>query len=252
MRLILLGMIGFLFAGAAQAEGELESLSNISGELVKIRQEIEGLHSEINRQKELYSDQVRSLSSQKTDLEVRIGRTNLNSKELQAELDQIAEKNSEKYDSADELKPILNSAISQIRNVVKRDLPFKVDERLRALDEIASRIETNTISPNKAANQLWAFVEDELMLGKTNGLYNDLVEVSGDERLLKVLRIGKVASFFRTNDMQYGVIRRTENGWVTELLGDSQSTQQLDDLFDSFTKNIRSGVFTVPNFLPKG
>ena len=90
------------------------------------------------------------------------------------------------------------------------------------------------------------------MLGKTNGLYNDLVEVSGDERLLKVLRIGKVASFFRTNDMQYGVIRRTENGWVTELLSDSQSTQQLDDLFDSFTKNIRSGVFTVPNFLPKG
>lgn len=251
MRPRLFGLIAFLFAGLVQAESEVESLSNISGELVEIRQEIEALHSEINRQKELYSDQVRSLSSQKTDLEVRIGRTQLNAKELQTELDQIAQKNSEQYESSEQVIPVLKQSIAQLREVVEQDLPFKRDDRLQALADIESRLDASTISPNKAANQLWAFVEDELMLGKSNGLYNDLVDINGESKLVKVLRIGKVASFYRTNDGQYGVIRRTEAGWENLQLTDGQSAEQLDNLFDSFAKNIRNGVFTVPNFLPK-
>lgn len=236
----------------AYAAQDVTTLENLSSELVEIRQEIESLHSEINRNKALYDDEVRALSSQKTDLEVRVGRQQLNIKELSGQLSDLQSQTSEQSESAEALVPTLNQAITELRATIKADLPFKQTERLLALEEIESRLHTQVISPNKAANQLWAFVEDELMLGKSSGLYNDVVVTDGQERLVKVLRLGKLASFYRANDGEYGVIRHGAEGWTNEALTQSSDQRLLDDLFESFNRNIREGVFTVPNFLPEG
>lgn len=251
MKFPVLGVAIVLLSTTVAAEDGVQSINNISGELVQIRQEIEELHGQINQEKELFSDKVRSLSNQKTDLEVRIGRAELNIKELQRELETMAQKNAEKNGSSEEVLPVLKAAIADLRSTVESDLPFKRAERLEALATIEHRLTTNIISPNKAANQLWAFVEDELMLGKTNGIYKDLLNIDGDLKLVKVLRVGKVAMFYRTNDMQYGVVKKQTDGWQNVKLADNNAVQQLDYLFDSFSKNIRNGVFTVPNFLPE-
>lgn len=251
MKFPVLGVAIVLLSTTVAAEDGVQSINNISGELVQIRQEIEELHGQINQEKELFSDKVRSLSNQKTDLEVRIGRAELNIKELQRELETMAQKNAEKNGSSEEVLPVLKAAIADLRSTVEFDLPFKRAERLEALATIEHRLNTNIISPNKAANQLWAFVEDELMLGKTNGIYKDLLNIDGNLKLVKVLRVGKVAMFYRTNDMQYGVVKKQTDGWQNVKLADNNAVQQLDYLFDSFSKNIRNGVFTVPNFLPE-
>lgn len=250
MKLKPLACLLLLVGVNVHANQDVTTLENLSSELVEIRQEIESLHSEINRNKALYDDEVRALSSQKTDLEVRVGRQQLNIKELSGQLSDLQSQTSEQSESAEALVPTLNQAIAALRATIKADLPFKQTERLLALEEIESRLNTQVISPNKAANQLWAFVEDELMLGKSSGLYNDVVANAGEERLVKVLRLGKLASFYRTNDGQYGVIRRDDEGWSNDVLTQSGEQRQLDDLFESFNRNIREGVFTIPNFLP--
>jgi len=247
----LLGIAALLFTAVAPAESELKSLTNISSELVKIRQQIEELHGQINQEKELFGDQFRSLSNQKSDLDIRINRSALNLKELERELDTITKENSKQHASSAELVPVLKKAITNIRAGVENGLPFKKADRLQALDDIEQRLDTNIVSPNKASNQLWAFVEDELMLGKTNGIYKDMLNIDGELKLVKVLRIGKIAMFYRTNEMEYGVVKRQQDKWQYEKLADAKSVEQLVYLFDSFSKNIRNGVFTLPNFLPK-
>ena len=89
------------------------------------------------------------------------------------------------------------------------------------------------------------------MLGRSNGIYKDLLTVDGEPRLVRVLRVGKLAMFYRTNEFQYGVIKQQQGNWTSEKIADTASINQLDTLFDSYNKNIRNGVFTVPNFLPQ-
>ena len=238
------------FSSSSFAETNLKSLENISQELVDIRQQISNLHDKINFKKENFRDQLRSFANQKSDLEVKISRSDLNLKDLQRELNKLKEINQDKYKSYDELSPVIEKSISTLRASVKGSLPFKIKERLQALDDIEHRLNSNIISPNKAANQLWAFVEDELMIGRSSGIYNESINIGGEDRLVKVLRIGKIAMFYKTPGEGYGVFRKQENKWVQVAVEGGDNTRQLDYLFDSFNKNIRNGLFTIPNILP--
>ena len=252
MRQILLTLLLAVLAGQALAQEGLQSLENISEELVNIREDIGQLHDEINFEKSRYNDQVRAYSSQQSDLEVKNSRAALNIRELERELEKLREENQQKRAAYDQVTPVLEGAIAGLRETVSQSLPFKRQDRLDALDEIEHKLQTSLITPNKAANQLWAFVEDELILGRSSGLYNESIELGGEERLVKVLRIGKLAMFYKTQDNQYGLLHKVDDEWQQQSLDGQEEASQLDTLFDSFNKNIRNGLFKVPNYLPQG
>ena len=252
MRQLLMCILLAVLASQALAEKELRSLENLSEELVKIRQDISQLHDQISFEKSRYNDQVRAFANQKSDLEVKNSRAELNIKELERELDKLREENQQKRAAFDEVSPVLETAIASLRESVEQSLPFKLQDRLDALHDIEHRLKTSLISPNKAANQLWAFVEDELILGRSSGLYNESIEINGESTLVKVLRVGKLAMFYKTPDNQYGLLRKVNNDWQQFALDSKEATNHLDHLFDSFSKNIRNGLFTVPNYLPQG
>lgn len=251
MKKLLIGLFLGCLAQGAVADSDIQSLENVSQDLVKIRQQIESLHNEINYEKDTYKDQMRSYSNQKSDLDVRISRTDLNIKELERELKKLVDSRKAGNQGYEQLTPLLKNSIATIREVVSTSLPFKLEERSQALDDIETRLDANLITPNKAANQLWAFVEDELMLGKSTGIYNDTIKLNGEEKLVKVLRIGKIAMFYKTNDEHFGVIRKESGSWQQTDLDDSESVTQLEQLFESFSKNIRNGQYVTPDFLPR-
>ncbi len=229
---------------------ELDSLENISKELVDIRQEISNLHDEITFKKESFNDRIRSYSNQKTDLDVKISRSELNLKELERELTKLKEENAQRFESYDEVLPILKSAFESLKQDIENSIPFKRKQRLQALHDIEHRLNAKLITPNKAANQLWAFVEDELVMGRSSGIYNEVIQVKGEDKLVKVLRLGKVAMFYKDPDEQYGLVKKNGDSWEQSQVVGEDSVRQLDYLFDSYAKNIRSGLFKVPNFLP--
>lgn len=244
--------LALLLGGSAHlsASTDLQSLENISKELVDIRQQIANLHDEINYEKDSFNDRLRSYSNQKADLNVKISRADLNIKDLKRELDKLQTENKEKFAAFDEVSPVLSTVISSIRESLQTSVPFKREQRVQALNDIEHRLNTNIITPNKAADQLWAFVEDELVLGRSSGIYNETISVNGEEKLVKVLRLGKVAMFYKTSDEEYGLIKNEKGQWQQLSVASEADQRQLDNLFDSFNKNIRNGLFSVPNFLP--
>ena len=244
--------IVLFFAGSAKlaANTELQSLENISQELVEIRQQISSLHDDINYRKDSFNDQLRSYSNQKADLKVKISRADLNIKDLQRELEKLQKQNQEKFQAYDEVSPVLELAIASLRGAIEDSILFKREQRLQALKDIEHRLRTGIITPNKAVNQLWAFVEDELILGRSSGIYNESINIEGEAKLVKVLRLGKLAMFYKTSEEEYGVIKNEQGSWVQVLVSDEAGQRQLGNLFDSFAKNIHNGLFTVPNFLP--
>ncbi|KZZ61194.1 hypothetical protein A3762_14605 [Oleiphilus sp. HI0125] len=232
------------------ANTDIQSLENLSQELVEIRQQIASLHDEINFSKASYNDQLRAYSNQKADMSVKISRADLNLKDLQRELHKLKVENEEKFSTSDQLAPVVQRAVQDLNDQIAQSIPFKREERLQALTDIQYRLDANLITPNKAVNQLWAFVEDELMMGRSSGIYNETVLIGGNEQLVKVLRLGKVAAFYQGADDSYGLIKQVDGAWVQEELNGREASVNLDYLFDAFAKNIRNGMFTVPNILP--
>jgi len=246
------GLLLLTSAVVANAQGSVESLKNLSSELVSIRHQIESLHAQIAFEKDSFRDQMRSYANQKSDMDVKLSRSDLNNKELRRELEKLTEANRKQNEAHEKISPVLRQSITQLQDSLDTSLPFKLEQRKQALQDILQRLDTSIISPNKAANQLWAFVEDELMLGRSSGLYNETLVIDGQEKLVKVLRIGKVALLYKTNDGRFGVIRKQSQEWIQVELSDPQVLPQLEHLFDSFNKNIRNGRFSIPNIVSGG
>lgn len=229
---------------------EVDNIKNLSKKLVDVRQEIEALHTKISYKKESYNDRIRSYSNQKSDLDIKISRNELRIKELQRDLEKIKVDNLKNSSVQKNIVPILKNSITTLRETIKSSIPFKLQDRLNALADIEHRIDANLVTPNKAANQLWAFVEDEMMLGKSSGIYSDKIEIDGEIKLVKVLKVGKIALFFKSDQERYGMITKDGNLWKQTMITTQEQVQNTAKLFDTFAKQIRTGKFTINNILP--
>jgi hypothetical protein len=106
------------------------------------------------------------------------------------------------------------------------------------------------VSAPRALSRLWTFVEDEFRLTRENGLYQQTIEVDGQEHLADVVRIGSVALFFKTNQGAVGYAVPNANGYQYQAESNAEARKRIASLFDSFRKQIRAGYFELPNAIP--
>jgi hypothetical protein len=144
------------------------------------------------------------------------------------------------------LTPVLHAAIDQLANQVRGGLPFKIEERLAALEELRAQINNGSMPPARAANRLWAFYEDELRLTRETGLHNQTIAVGNERVLTEVVKVGSMALYFRTPDGRYGQAVRAGNAWQFVLAADPAAQRQIAELFEAQRKQIKQGLFTLP------
>lgn len=257
MRVTFLSLIALL-SGAFASQGiyassDVASIDNIARELSAIRQEIGALHDQINGERQAFSDQMRSLANQKTDLEIKISRQQLNLKDLNRELTTLKESRRQQATPDAEVVPMVLEEIAALRQQVGASVPFRLQDRLDVLQDIEGRLNSRAISSNKAINQLWAFVEDELTMGRSSGIHSETLDINGVPTLARVLRLGKVAMFYTLEEGKYGLVRQelVSGSWQHEEISAADDVALLDQLFDAYAKNIRTGLFVVPNLLPR-
>jgi len=242
---VVLGLVLVSQAAVADEAGDLAS------ELSRLRGEVEQLSADLDTKKEEHRARLRSYSSQKTELEMEIQREELRYKQLRSrqkkQKDRIASNEGRKY----VLEPAVMESIGILREGVRTGLPFKTEERLADLDRLERQLDEGTISVPTAFARLWSKAEDEFRLGRESGLYKQVIVVSGEESIADVARIGMVMLFFRTPDERYGRAVRTPEGWRFRLYETEEEASMVEDLFESFRKNIRVGFFTLPPALPE-
>lgn len=235
-----LALAPFAVAGSAQ-EAE-----NLAQELVQLRAQVEQLSSELDLAREEARTTLAGLTAQKIELQAQLDRQALSTREQEQKLVQVREKVAEAGTQGAELKPVLLEALDAIDGHVRTTLPFKQDERLAALDALRTRIATDAVPPHRAANQVWAFVEDELRLTRENGLFSQTIELDGERVLADVAKVGNVLLYFRTNDGRVGQLARTGSGWQYRIAADGDDQQRIAALFDAYRKQIRQGWFELP------
>lgn len=227
--------------------GAQDAVDILAEQLVRLRGEVEALNSELAELQQARRVEMSSLTAQKGDLEATLRREELRVRQLQQALD-ANQAQAEEAGVADRiLKPVALDAADQLREVVATTLPFKQTERLEALSELRNEIESGAVAPSRAINRLWRLYEDELRLTRDNGLYSQVIMLDGQSVLADVAKLGAVALYFRTRDGRYGLARRQGREWRFVVLESGRERNQVEALFDSLKKQIRTGYFELPN-----
>lgn len=225
------------------------NIDNMADALVKLRGEVEELQNSLDNKKEQHRNRMASLAVQRTELEANMQRNQLELKQLKISLDDARKRAADSTIQGKDLKPLVIAAAQQLKSVISTGLPFKVQERMSALNEIVDQIELDILPPHKAVNRLWAFYDDEVRLTKESGIYRQPIKLGADDVLADVARVGMLFMYFQTSQGEFGKATHQSGEWSYVVTHDETEKKQISGLFDSLKKQIRTGYFELPNTL---
>jgi len=225
-----------------------ESIDNLANELVRLRGEVEELQSNLDLSKEDHRNRMLALNSQLADLSVDDRRQSVSLKKMQQSVDKIEASKQVLSADTDNLPQVIKESISRLYSYVEISIPFKKKERLAVLTKLRSDLDSQLLDPKRAANRLWAFVEDEIRLSKENGIYRQTITLDGEEMLADIAKLGTVLLYFQTSDHRVGMATKEKSGqWQFKELDDNKAKEEIAYLFDTLKKQIRQGYFELPN-----
>ena len=225
-----------------------EEHENLAKSLAKVRGEVEELQVELDLAKENHRNQMASLASQLADLGVEERRQNISIEKFQQSLEKFQQESLKNTASNDGLKPTVIDLISRYRIYVRNGFPFKIDDRLSDINKLENQVNNNLIDSKKAVNRMWAFIEDEIRLSKENGIYQQTIDLNGEQVLADIAKLGTALMYFQTGDKRVGMASRaTDGNWQYIETTQNKEIEQIALLFDSLKKQIRQGYFELPN-----
>ncbi len=224
-------------------------LDDLARALGRLRAEVEALSVEIRDVEEARRQRLRSLAAQKTDLEIELGRARTRLRQLQDRKAKLQAESQARTAHAQALRPAADAAITIVKDAVATTMPFKLTERLEAINQIKSQLDDKLITPQQALWRLWERVEDERRLARENGLHQDTINLDGQTLLVRTARLGMVMMYFSAADGRYGRLQRDGDRWRWIETTDEDGRAQIALLFDALQKQIRAGHFTLPQAL---
>ncbi len=213
--------------------------------LMKLRSQVESLHSQIQDNQDEFVSSMKSLSLQKSDFEAQINRQVTQLKKIDQEMKQAQNLIKKRSSKTEGLNPMIIKAVDELDNVIKESIPFKVALRRDDIKEIKTELQANLITPEQALSKTWNSYDDMLRMSSENGLFKQTITLAGKEKLAEVVKLGTVMLFFKlpTGEVGYAKKESGKYHYVQEL--DELRQKQIYTLFDAMKKQIRTGYFTI-------
>lgn len=226
------------------------TLSTLAQKIVDLRAEVETLNTENNARKEELSGELKSINARRSQINAQIEQQEMAIKQAKGRLATVKKEIAKNSVDGQSLKPIIEKELKAIKEVVMASLPFQKEKRLSEIRKIEEGLESGTMNSQKAMGRLWAFIEDELRLGKENGIHRQMITLDGEEHLVTVAKLGMAAMFYRTTDNKVGFAhQKTDGAYEFIAISDKAHVESVLNLFDGLKKQIRSGAYSIPNIL---
>ncbi len=133
-------IVGFVGLGLCTPIVMGGNLDNLAKSLAKIRGEVEELQSELDAEKENHRSRMTALSSQLADLSVEERRQKVSIEKLTHSIEEITKYSAQAKQSGEQLKPVLLEILANYKQYVLNGLPFKVDDRVKAIKSLEDNI----------------------------------------------------------------------------------------------------------------
>ena len=218
----------------------------LSAKVIELRKEVELLNDEYKTEREKVLNELKALSIQKAELASNIRNEEIRRDQLDEKIGKLKKEISQSSIESKELTPILVSGMTSLKEYVEGSLPFKKKERLESISKLEERLNKKEISATKAANQLWAMIEDEKRLARETSLHKQTIPIGEKMHLAEVVKVGMLFLYFKTDAGKVGLAQQENNEWIYKTFTDEEKQRQTLAFMESLKKQIRTGYFAVP------
>lgn len=123
-----------------------------------------------------------------------------------------------------QITPLMIRMIEGLKQFVALDVPFLAEERQKRLAELESLMDRSDIASSEKFRRVMEAYQIEMDYGRTLEAYSGLHEVSGQQRDVDFLRVGRTALIFATRDgSELGIWHKQSRQW--QPLPDSYRTE---------------------------
>ena len=129
-----------------------------------------------------------------------------------------------------QITPLMMRMMASLDEFIDHDVPFLPEERRGRVERLNELMDNPNVSPSEKFRNVFEAYQIENDYGRTIEAYEGTREVSGVERDVNFLRIGRVGLYYQTKDGSLsGMWNSKTNGWI-----------EIDDDFSSaITEGIR-------------
>jgi len=128
-----------------------------------------------------------------------------------------------------QITPLMLRMIDGLEQFVELDLPFLLKERRDRIAALREMMERADVAASEKFSQILRAYQIENEYGRTMEAYTDEITVDGGTRIVDVLKVGRIALVYQTNDGEVtGSWNANDRAWV--------------ELDDAFTTPVRNGI----------
>jgi len=233
--------------GSAVASGG--GLREWAKELESLRRRINDLDARLRAEQSSGSAQIGTLVRRLGELRAQADREKVRYKAASDSVKEFEQRLAEQENKGDVFVPVVKNGLAALRARILDGVPYRVKDRLTALDEIALEMNSGRHGPEEAASKLWRLFEDELRLTQEVILTKIPVTLEEDNgrRMVRVVRLGMTALYTELGNGRYGVfVRGSKGGWEHKTLDPGKATQEIKKLFSSLEDNMLEGGYKLP------
>jgi len=151
--------------------------------------------------------QFKNLSNEENELLINIAQLEAGIDELTASLKNIEEITSD-------LDPFLKETVAELETFVKNDFSMLVAERKDRVDTLKKTVQSNDVTVSEKFRRTMEALFIEASYGNTVEIYQEKIQIEGENLLADIFRLGRVSMFCITPDNRLtGFYDRVTQSW---------------------------------------
>ena len=114
-----------------------------------------------------------------------------------------------------QIQPLMERMADSLEQFVSLDAPFSLDERVKRINQVRATLSDPKVTASEQVRQVLEAYNIEREYGRTIETYEDAIIIDGEEKVVNILRIGRLALMYQLKDQsQAGIWDSEQNDWV--------------------------------------
>ena len=243
---VFLSTILAVHANAASVDSALDASTKKTAKAQQSQQKIDDLSDQTTELFQTFKQvnkQVEGLRVYNAQLEAQVAHQQKTMADLEASIENAAIMERQ-------ITPLTLKMIDSLDQFVNLDLPFLLDERKQRVTRLRENLNRSDLSAAEKFRQVLEAYKIESEYGTRIDSYTDMVNVSGQDREVNILRVGRIALLYQTANQQYsGVWNRNTKQW--QLLDGSDEQEALAIGIRMANKQVAVDMLELPITAPE-
>ncbi len=99
-----------------------------------------------------------------------------------------------------QIPPLMERMANSLEQFVSLDAPFSLDERYKRINQVRNTLSDPKVTASEQVRQVLEAYNIEREYGRTIETYEDAIELDGEEKVVNILRIGRLALMYQLKD----------------------------------------------------